>query len=155
MEYTGVLDTDFDFNYQISQNADAAGFASQLVVNGSATDYANSVTTFGWTTTIQLDGHNQLAAIEWDGDQAIRGRWRGSGEEQREVERRARARLFAAQRRRASFTVTGFTSSGDLLWNGARTGSVADKDAGSVVIRWTDGTESALDPLAVFGSPLT
>jgi hypothetical protein len=152
MKYQSAIDSAFDFSYQVSVTADSAGQGSALQTNGSSTDHLKSLhLAFRWTTTIQLDVHSQLSALDWAGNQEVE-LLKPDGSVQDDV-KWSNVHVRAAYQGSPP-AVSGFTASGDILWNGARAGSVVLKDPNDVVIRWTDGTDSAVDPLALFGSPL-
>ncbi|HUJ28893.1 MAG TPA: hypothetical protein VLW85_22890 [Myxococcales bacterium] len=152
LRYGGDISSDFDFTYQVSQTADSNGRVSALQVTGTATDHPSSVhLTFDWTTSIESDVHGTLSALSWSGNQQV-DLLDAAGAVQNGV-KFSNVQVRAALQ--GSVTViTGFTAGGDVLWNGARAGSVVAKDAQDVVIRWTDGTDAPIDPIALFGSPL-
>ena len=145
------VDSDLDFSYQITNVSDTDQRAV-LQASGSAVDHVDPVkTSFTWTTTVHLDRQNHVSGLEWGGSQSM-SLLDGSGAVQNAVEFSNVSVLASLQG--GITAVTGFTAAGDVLWNGARAGSVVAKDPEDVVIRWTDGTETALNPIAVFGSPL-
>jgi hypothetical protein len=146
-----AIDSLFDITWVVQLTVVGSVENTSVQLNGAAIDHLVSTrTTFGWDTTLQVTaGQTTGYAVDWtgslevdllksDGSVQDSAKWNG-------------VHLHADVQTGGTALAVSYSASGDLLWDGARVGSVATADAQHVVVHFTDGSDAPFDPLTLFG----
>jgi hypothetical protein len=145
------VDADFNVTYKLSASQSPSGLTASISVSGSATDHIALVRALhGWSLNVQTStsGQTQHVQVAWNGSVGI-DLLKDTGATDHSVA--FNLNLHVTSDSTPTSATVSYSVGGDVDWDGAIVGNVVAKN-NQIYIEWTDGTESAFDPAALFGS---